>query len=83
MCGAPNAVLIFDNGHVSDHQCRACAHRHSLYTAAYENLELLIRQAVKAWLPIWGDLPGVIDLGEQLNQIGHKLHDELTEKGRL
>lgn len=82
MCGAPEGVLIFDNGHVSEHQCRECARRHAVYTAAYDNLELLIRQAVKAWLPQWGDLPGIVDLGEQLGQIGFKLREE-ARAGKL
>lgn len=75
-CGASDGLLIHTYGNCAEHYCKRCAQRNALYTAAYDNLELLVRQAVAAWLPVWGDLPGVIDLHEQLGQIGGKLEDE-------
>lgn len=77
-CGTPEGVIYFYPAGNAEHFCSRCAQRYALYTAAYEQLEHQIRRAVEAWLPIWGNLPGITDLGEQLNQIGHKLQDEFA-----
>ncbi|ALW89614.1 hypothetical protein AUC44_12495 [Deinococcus actinosclerus] len=76
MCGAPDGVLAFVNEQFTEHHCPRCTHRHALYTAAYDHLGFLIRQAVTVWLPTWGHLPGVIDLEEQLRQIGAEVHKD-------
>lgn len=62
-------------GHV-EHYCPRCAQRYALYDTAYFQLEAQVRLAVEAWVGIWGTSPGIIDLSEQLGQIGGKLLDE-------
>lgn len=76
ICGHQEGVLTYRNGRVHDYHCRACTRRTAIYSAAFDHLEFLIREAVRAWLPHWQDLPGVIDLDEHLLQIGVKLHEE-------
>ena len=76
MCGAADGVLCQDNGAITEHFCRECTRHHALYTAAYEQLRLLTRQAVRVWLHIWGDLPGMADFEEQLRHVGSQLDDE-------
>lgn len=83
MCGAPNGVLIYDNGYVSDHHCPTCARKSALYDAAYAQLDLLIEQAVKAWLTIWEDERLVLDLEAQFSHIGVKMAENLGITRRL
>lgn len=75
-CGAPDGVIYHHPEGHTEHYCARCAQRYALYTAAYDQLEAQVRDVVTAWRTIWGTLPGVIDLREQLGQIGIKLDEE-------
>lgn len=80
MCGAPDGVLIFDNGYVAERQCPRCARSSALYDAAYEQLDLLIQQAVTAWLSIWEGERLVLDLEAQFPHIGARLGKWVEER---
>lgn len=72
-CGAEEAVLIFDNGQVSEHHCPTCSKQKALYSAASDQMKLLVVQAARAWLSIWGK---EAYLAEALREI---LHDSAWE----
>ncbi len=69
-CGAANGVIFHHPDGQQEHYCPRCAQRYALYNAAYDQLEAGIREVVEAWVSIWGTIPGVVDLHEQLRQIG-------------
>ena len=78
-CGAENGVIYHHPEGPTEHYCPRCAQRHALYAAAYDQLEAQVRETVKAWETIWGNLSSTPDFGELLGQIGHKLDEEHKE----
>lgn len=72
-CGAANGVAYHHPEGDVGHYCPRCAQRHAVYATAYAQLEAQVRSTVEAWLSVWGTLPGVVDLHEQLLQIGAKV----------
>lgn len=73
---ATDGVLVFEREGLTEYHCKTCAQRYALYSAAFDHLAFLTRQAVKAWLPNWQGLPGVPDLEEQFRHIGAQMEEE-------
>ncbi|GAA5533402.1 hypothetical protein Dalu01_01805 [Deinococcus aluminii] len=75
-CLSPDGVIYHDPPYASVYYCPKCAQRQALYQAGQDQLEMLVREGVQAWLSVWGAIPGMVDLGEQLRHIGDKLEEE-------
>ena len=79
-CSAQGAVLAFDNGETSEHFCPRCIRQTALYNAAFKQLELLLEQAVRAWMISWeGERRAwMSDLDSHFTNIGADLQAKIS-----
>jgi len=61
-CGSKDGVLIGTGKGGTDYHCAKCIQDLALYDAAEQHMELLLGEALRAWVIAWGNNPQMMRL---------------------